>query len=59
LHIEGFSTSAKVDVYNLVGQKIAAVKSLNGKSIAVSKENIYIVTLTENSKLFNYKVLAK
>jgi hypothetical protein len=54
--VEGFSTSASVEVYNLVGQKIAAAKSLNGKTINVSK-GLYIVKVIDKGKSVSYKVI--
>jgi len=58
LHVEGHSASASVEVYNLVGQKIAAVKSLNGKTVDVSK-GLYIVKVTDKGKSVSYKVIVK
>ncbi|MDR3327911.1 MAG: T9SS type A sorting domain-containing protein [Prevotellaceae bacterium] len=58
LHVEGYSASASVEVYNLVGQKIAAAKSLNGNTINVSN-GLYIVKVTDKGKSFSSKVVVK
>jgi hypothetical protein len=58
LHVEGYSASASVEVYNLVGQKVAAAKSLNGKTVDVSK-GLFIVKVTDKGKSVSYKVVVK
>jgi hypothetical protein len=59
LHVEGYSTSASVVVYNLVGQKITAAKSLNGKTVSVPNKALYIVKVTDKGKSDSYKILSK
>jgi hypothetical protein len=59
LHVEGFSASASVEVYNLVGQKVTAVKSLNGNTVNVSAKGINIVRVTDKGKSYSYKILVK
>jgi len=58
LHVEGFSASASVEVYNLVGQKIATAKSLNGNTINISK-GLYIVKVIDKGKSVSCKVIVK
>jgi hypothetical protein len=58
LHVEGYSASASVEVYNLVGQKVIAAKSLNGKTVNVSK-GLYLVKVTDKGNSDSYKILSK
>jgi hypothetical protein len=59
LHVEGYSASASVVVYNLLGQKIAAVKSLNGKTLNVPNKGLYVVKVTDKGNSDSYKILSK
>jgi hypothetical protein len=59
LHVEGYSASASVEVYNPVGQKVTAAKSLNGKTVDVPNKALYIVKVTDKGKSVSYKVIVK
>jgi len=59
LYVKGFSAAASVEVYSLVGSKVATVRSLNGKAIALPSNGLYIVKVTDNGKTAGFKVLSK
>jgi hypothetical protein len=59
LWFEGFSPDASVSVYNLVGQKIATVKSVNGNSLTLPCKGLYIIKVSDRGATSGYKVLAK
>jgi hypothetical protein len=60
LKVKGFRTSASLAVYNLLGQKITAYKSLNGDvEISLPAKGIYIVKIQDEGITSNYKVIVK
>jgi hypothetical protein len=59
LWFEGFSPEASVSVYNLVGQKVATVKSVNSNSLTLPCKGLFIVKVSDRGATAGYKVLAK
>jgi hypothetical protein len=59
LFIKGFSTSASIEVFSLVGQKVVSLKSAGDKSVSLPTNGIYIVRITDNGKTEGFKVLVK
>ncbi|GHU61739.1 hypothetical protein FACS1894123_01570 [Bacteroidia bacterium] len=60
LKVKEFPASASLAVYNLLGQKIANYKSVNGGvELYLPTKGIYIVKIQEKSITSNYKVIVK
>jgi hypothetical protein len=59
LFLKGVSTSASVEVFSLVGQKVVSLKSAGDQSISLPTNGIYIVRITDNGKTEGFKVLVK
>jgi hypothetical protein len=59
LFVKGVSASASIEIYSLVGQKIAEVRSLNGRSIDLPAKGMYVVKVSDNGQTKGYKVLSK
>jgi hypothetical protein len=60
LKVKGFRASASLAVYNLLGQKITAYKSLNGNvEISLPTKGIYVVKIQDEGITSNYKVIVK
>jgi hypothetical protein len=59
LHIDGASGAA-LTVYNLVGQKVAALGSIkDAQTVNLPAKGVYIVSLKKDGKTYNVKVLVK
>jgi hypothetical protein len=60
LHAKGFSATASLAVYNLLGQKITNYKTLNGDvAISLPTKGIYIVKVQDKGLTSTYKVIVK
>jgi hypothetical protein len=60
LNIKGFSSTASVVIYNLLGQKIAGYASINGhEQTLLPAKGIYVVRVQDKGITSNYKVIVK
>jgi hypothetical protein len=59
LFVSGYSSDASVEVYSIVGQRVASVKSVADRAINLPSNGLYIVKVTDGSKTEGFKVLAK
>ncbi|GHU64446.1 hypothetical protein FACS1894123_09120 [Bacteroidia bacterium] len=56
LNVKGFSSNASVLIYNILGQKIADYKTINGhEQTWLSVKGIYVVKVLDNGVSSNYK----
>jgi hypothetical protein len=60
LKVKGFSATASLFVYNLLGQKVTTYKTLNGDvAISLPSNGIFIVKVQDKGLTNSYKVIAK
>jgi hypothetical protein len=60
LKVKDFPTTASLAVYNLLGQKIADYKTVNGNvEVKLPSTGIYVVKIQNNGLSSTYKVIAK
>jgi hypothetical protein len=60
LKVKGFSANASLAVYNLLGQKISAYKTVNdGTEVKLPAKGIYIVKIQDKGKTASFKVVSK
>lgn len=59
LRLEGFSKSASVEVFTVAGQRVASLKSNNGRTVSLPASGLYIVRVNDKGTTAGFKVLAK
>jgi hypothetical protein len=59
LHFKGFTGKISVNIYNLVGQQIAAYKNVENNLRTHITKGVYLVNVEDNGKTATYKVLVK
>jgi hypothetical protein len=59
LYLKGFSNNVSLNIYNLVGQKVAGYKSVSGSVPVRLAKGIYVVSVQDKGKTVGYKVVVK
>jgi hypothetical protein len=59
LYLKGFSDNVSLNIYNLVGQKVAGYEAVSGSVPVSLAKGVYIVKVTEKGKSVSYKVIVK
>jgi hypothetical protein len=59
IHVEGFSPSADVEVYNAVGQRIVKTSNVVEQTIGIKGKGLYIVRVTDKGQTSGFKLLVR
>jgi hypothetical protein len=59
LYLNGFSNNVSLNIYNLVGQKVAGYAAVSGSVPVSLAKGVYIVTVTDKGKSVSSKVIIK
>jgi hypothetical protein len=59
LYLKGFSSDVSLNIYNLVGQKLAGYEAVSGSVPVSLAKGVYVVSVQDKGKSVSYKVVVK